>query len=42
VGKLQGKRPPGRPLRTLKDNIKKEMGCEGVDLIDLAQTRQKW
>jgi hypothetical protein len=36
VGKLEGKRPLGRPRCRWKDNIKmdlKEVGCEGMDWI---------
>ena len=45
VGKLEGKRPFGRPRRRWKDNIK--MGfqavlCEGMDWIDLALGRNRW
>lgn len=40
--KLQEKRPPARAMRILKDYIKKEIGWEGVDWIDLAQTREKY
>jgi hypothetical protein len=40
VGKPEGKRPLGRPKRRWVDNIKiylREAGCDGMDLIDLAQ-----
>jgi len=40
-----GKRPLGRPRRRWEDNIKmdlKEVGCEGVDWIELAQDRDRW
>ena len=40
VGKPEGKRPLGRPRRRWEDNIKidlQEVGCEGMDWIDLAQ-----
>ena len=44
VGKPEGKRPPARP--TLRwDNVKmdvKEMGCVGMDRIDVAQDRVRW
>ena len=36
MGKLESKRPPGRPKRTWEDNIKmdmKEMVCGGMDWI---------
>jgi hypothetical protein len=44
VGKPEGKRPPGRPRRRWVD-IKmdlREIGCDGVDWIDLAQDRDQW
>jgi hypothetical protein len=40
VGKPEGKRPLGRPRRRCEDNIKmdlQEMGCGGMDWIELAQ-----
>jgi hypothetical protein len=42
VGKPEGKRPLGRPRDRWEDNIKmelQEVGCEGMDWIDLAQDR---
>jgi hypothetical protein len=45
VGKPEGKRPPGRPRRRWVDNIKmdlREIGCDGMDWIDLAQDRDQW
>ena len=39
VGKPEGKIPLGRPRRRWEDNIKmdlKEVGCEGMDWIELA------
>ena len=42
VGKPEGKRPPLRPRRRWEDNIKtdfQEMGCGGIDWIELAQDR---
>jgi len=43
VGKPDGKRPLGRPRRR-GDNIKmdlQEVGCGGMDLIDLSQDRDR-
>ena len=45
VGKPEGKMPLGRPSRRWQDNIKmdlQEVGCEGIEKIDLAQDRDKW
>jgi hypothetical protein len=45
VAKLEGKRPHGRPRRSLKDNVRmylKEIGWEGVDWLHLAQNRDQW
>ena len=45
VGKPEGKRPLGRPRRSWKDNIKmdlQEVGCGGMDWIELAQDRDRW
>jgi hypothetical protein len=45
VGKHEGKRPLGRPTRRWEDNIKmyrQEVGCRGMDLIELAQDRERW
>ena len=42
VGKPEGKRPLGRPRRRWEDNIMmdlQEVGCEGMDWIELAQDR---
>ena len=44
VGKPEGKRPLGRPRRRWEDNIKtnlQEVGCGGMDWIDLAQDRDR-
>jgi hypothetical protein len=44
VGNPEGKRPIGRPRRRWEDNIKmdlQEVGCGGVDWIDVAQDRNK-
>jgi hypothetical protein len=45
VGKLEGKRPLGRPRRRWIDSIKKdllEIGLSVVDWIGLAQDRYRW
>jgi hypothetical protein len=45
VGKLEGKRPLGRPRCKWVDNIKRdlrEIGWGGMDWIDLAQDRDQW
>ena len=45
VEKPEGKRPLGRPRRRWEDNIKldlQEVGCGGVDWIELAQDRDRW
>jgi hypothetical protein len=45
VGKPEGKRPLGRPRRRWEDNIKKdfqEVGCGGMDWIELVEDRDKW
>jgi hypothetical protein len=44
VGKLEGKRPLGRPSRRWEDNIKmdiKEVGCEVMGWIDLALKKDR-
>jgi hypothetical protein len=41
VGKLEGKRPLGRPRRRWKDGIRMDLGG-GVDWIRLAQNRNGW
>jgi hypothetical protein len=45
VGKPEGKRPIVRPRRRWKDNIKmniQDVGCGGMDLMELAQDRGRW
>jgi hypothetical protein len=45
VGKPEGKIPLGRPRRRWVDNIKinlREIGWDGMDLIDLARNRDQW
>ena len=45
VWKPEGKRQLGRSRRRWEDNIKmdlQEVGCGGVDWIELAQDRDKW
>jgi hypothetical protein len=45
VGKLEGKKPLGRPRWKLEDNIKtdlREIGWDCVDWIDLAHDRDQW
>jgi len=45
VGKPEGKRPLGRPMRRWKDNIKMDLqkvGCGDIDWIELVQDRDMW
>jgi len=44
VGKLEGKRPHGRPRLRWVDNIRmklQEVGCGYMDWIELAQDRER-
>ena len=43
--KPEGKRPLGRPRRRWEDNIKmdlREVGCGGMDWLELAKDRDRW
>ena len=45
VGKPEGKRPVRSPRRRWEDNIKmdlQEVGCGGMDWIELAPNRDRW
>ena len=45
VGKPEGKRPLGKPRRRWEDNIKmdlQEVGCWGMDWMELAEDRNRW
>jgi hypothetical protein len=45
AGKPEGKRTFGRPRRRWEDNIKmdlQDVGCGGMDWIELAQDRERW
>ena len=45
VVKPEGKRPLGWPRHRWEDNIKmdlQEVGCRGVDWIELAQDSDRW
>jgi len=42
---IRGKEPLGKPRHRWEDNIKmdrQEMGCGGMDWIELAQDRDSW
>ena len=45
MGKPGRKKPLGRPRPRCENNIKRdlqEVGCEGMDWIDVAQDRDRW
>ena len=45
MGKPEGKRPLGRSKHRWEDIIKmdlQEMGCAGMNWIELAQDRERW
>jgi hypothetical protein len=45
VGKINGKRPLGRPRCRWVNNIKMDLrniGWDGMDWIDMAQDRDQW
>ena len=45
MGKPEGKRPLARPRHRWEDNIKinlQEVGCGGMDWIELVQVRDRW
>ena len=45
LGKVEGKRQLGRSSCRWEDNIKmdyQQVGCEGMDWIELAQDKERW
>jgi hypothetical protein len=45
AGKSEGKRPLDRPRRRWEDEVEahlQEVGCRGMDWIELAQDRDRW
>ena len=45
MGKPEGEKPLGRSRRRWEDNIKmdlEEVGCGGMDWVELAQDRDRW
>ena len=45
MGKPEGNRQLGRPRRRCEDTIKmdlQELGCEGMDWIELDHDRDRW
>jgi hypothetical protein len=45
VAKPEGRKPLGKSRRKWVDNVKidlREIGCDGVDRVDLAQDRDQW
>jgi hypothetical protein len=45
VGKLEGRRPLGRPRRRLVDNVRTDLGevrLDGLDWLGLARDRDRW